>query len=66
MKKKNKKYIGSLGGNELPKGSHRKQSPSRWDGVKTPPSIWERTDITRSSLGMAWGIKKAKQNLNRY
>ncbi len=61
MKKKNKKNLStSLGGNELPKGSRRPHGPSRWDGVKTPPSIWERTDIMRSSLGTAWGIKKAK------
>jgi hypothetical protein len=61
MKKKDRKKLsGSLGGNELPKGSRRPHESTRWDGVKTPPSIWERTDIMRSSLGTSWGIRKAK------
>jgi hypothetical protein len=61
MKKKDRKKLSSsLGGNELPKGSQRKQSPTRWDDVTSPPSIWERNDIFRSSLGTVWHIKPAK------
>lgn len=64
MKKKDRKKLsGSLGGNELPKGSQRKQFPSRWDEVKSPPSFWERNDINRHSLGMAWGIKKSHRSI---
>ena len=63
MKKKDKKKLTpSLGGNELPKGSRRIQGPSRWDGVKTPPSFWDRADMIRSSLGMSWGIKQSNNN----
>jgi len=60
MKKKDRNKSQSLGGNELPKGSKRIQVPSVWDGVKTAPSIWERNDIIRNTLGTAWGIRKTK------
>ena len=54
------KQSGSPGGNEMRAGSKREQEPSRWDGVRTPPSIWERTDLFRRTLGQAWGIRKSK------
>lgn len=49
------------GGNELKPGSRRKQEPSYWEGVHTPPSIWNRTDRFRTTLGTAWGIARSKK-----
>ena len=61
MKKSQRKNINkSIGGNELPKGVNRIQSPTIWDGIKLSPSIWERNDIFRNTLGTAWGIRKTK------
>lgn len=57
--KKNKQQSNRIpGGNELKPGTKRDQEPSQWDGVKTSPSFWARADITRHTLGQAWGIRK--------
>ena len=50
------------GGNELPKGSHRPQTKSQWDGVTSQRSIWDiaQCEHMRSSKGTAWAIKRVK------
>lgn len=58
---KKKKVITSPGGNQLKPGSRREWKPSKWDLVSSPPSIWQRTDISRATLGMAWGITKSRK-----